>query len=70
MVCETSPPASTDMYLENAPMTNTPAAFSKAHMRTAGLGLIALVVTAVAIELGPSVHPLTKTTPKLINRAM
>ena len=50
-------------------MTAAPAALSIAHMIVATFGLNALVVTAVAIELGPSVQPLTKTTPKLMMRA-
>ena len=51
-------------------MTITPTTFNNAHMIKATFGLIALVVTAVAMEFGPSVHPFTKTTPKLIISAI
>lgn len=50
--------------MEKAPIIRAPATFNSAHIMTAGFGLIALVVTAVAIALGPSVQPFTNTTPK------
>ena len=36
----------------------------------AGLGFMVLVVIKVAIELGPSVQPLIKITPKLMIKAI